>query len=89
MERRQQDPGLAQAARMASQMAIAQPKAIPLEEVGERLHMARWRRRITLRELAKELGVTFTSLHRIERRGVPKAVKHYEKVRDWLTGEES
>ena len=61
---------------------------ISLEEVAERLHMARWRRHLTLRELGEELGVQFDALWRIERGKIPKAVTNFERVREWLAAGE-
>lgn len=51
--------------------------------LGEALRVERRRRRLSLRDLADEIGVSFNTLSRIERGHVPE-LKTYDRIVKWL-----
>ncbi|MEU4193592.1 helix-turn-helix transcriptional regulator [Kribbella sp. NPDC026611] len=58
------------------------PAQTPL---GDALRSERRRRRLSLRDLADEIGVSFNTLSRVERGHVPD-LKNYDRIVAWLGG---
>ncbi|WP_404351131.1 helix-turn-helix domain-containing protein [Phycicoccus jejuensis] len=54
-----------------------------LAGLGESLRTERRRRRMSLRDLADEIGVSFNTLSRVERGHLPE-LKNYERIAKWL-----
>jgi transcriptional regulator with XRE-family HTH domain len=52
-------------------------------ELGEALRAERRKRRLSLRDLADEIGVGFNTLSRVERGHVPE-LKNYDRIVKWL-----
>lgn len=52
-------------------------------ELGENLRNQRRNRRLSLRDLAEEIGVSFNTLSRVERGRVPE-LKNYDRIVKWL-----
>lgn len=55
----------------------------PIESLGPILKARRRERRLSLRDLADQIGVSFNTLSRVERGHVPD-LKTYERIVDWL-----
>ncbi|MEV6287702.1 helix-turn-helix transcriptional regulator [Kribbella sp. NPDC051770] len=58
------------------------PAQTPL---GDALRSERRRRRLSLRDLADEIGVSFNTLSRVERGHIPD-LKNYDRIVSWLGG---
>jgi transcriptional regulator with XRE-family HTH domain len=52
-------------------------------QLGEALRTERRKRRMSLRDLADEIGVSFNTLSRVERGHLPE-LKNYERIVKWL-----
>jgi transcriptional regulator with XRE-family HTH domain len=52
--------------------------------LGKALRAERRRRRLSLRDLADEIGVSFNTLSRVERGHVPE-LRNYERIVNWLS----
>lgn len=52
--------------------------------LGEALRTERRRRKLSLRDLAAEIGVSFNTLSRVERGHVPE-LRNYERIVKWLS----
>lgn len=55
----------------------------PISQLGVRLKARRRERRLSLRDLADETGVSFNTLSRVERGHVPD-LKNFRRIVDWL-----
>lgn len=55
----------------------------PHAGLGEALRTERRRRRLSLRDLADEIGISFNTLSRVERGHLPE-LKNYERIVRWL-----
>ena len=57
--------------------------AEPLSQLGARLKARRRAKRLSLRDLADQTGVSFNTLSRVERGHVPD-LKNFQRIVDWL-----
>jgi transcriptional regulator with XRE-family HTH domain len=55
----------------------------PLSQLGVRLKARRREKRLSLRDLADQTGVSFNTLSRVERGHVPD-LKNFQRIVDWL-----
>jgi len=55
----------------------------PLSQLGVRLKARRREKRLSLRDLADQTGVSFNTLSRVERGHVPD-LKNFRRIVDWL-----
>lgn len=56
---------------------------------GDRLHIARWKAGLSLRQLSKKIGISASTLHRAERKDFPNRIKRWIKLMDWIKIQES
>lgn len=57
-------------------------------DFGLRLHTARWKAGLTLRELGKELGMSAATLQRVERKNLPSLIRRWFELKEWLEQQE-
>lgn len=55
----------------------------PIEGLGAQLRARRREKRLSLRDLADEIGVSFNTLSRVERGHVPD-LRNFQRIVDWL-----
>ncbi len=55
----------------------------PLSQLGVRLKARRREKRLSLRDLADQTGVSFNTLSRVERGHIPD-LKNFQRIVDWL-----
>lgn len=55
----------------------------PISQLGVRLKARRREKRLSLRDLADQTGVSFNTLSRVERGHVPD-LKNFQRIVDWL-----
>ncbi|SEF34369.1 Helix-turn-helix domain-containing protein [Amycolatopsis pretoriensis] len=69
------------------------PNAAPenvLAKLPQRIHAARTRKNMTMRDLAAEIGVSVSTIHRIEsRRAQSPLPKWFPAMMQWLTDAET
>ena len=60
------------------------PTSIPLNELAVELSRVRNQRKLNLREVAEQTGVSASTLSRLERGQIPDSKRVIEKIANWL-----